>query len=222
MREPVKAVLFDLDGTLLDSRDMLVEAAYQTMQRFNYTTISHQTILHRFGTNFTDYLSELTAGNEEVRRFFLEKKAMVYPANPLFPKVKEGLQELRDRGIRLGMVTNQERELVDTILKKHGIASLFEVVLAREDVPEAKPSPVPLLHAIQQMDLTPSEVMMAGDTYFDWKAAKNAGSSCVLFQFYDTTAGIEQKKDNLFFDFPQFLDYVIPSRKGGSETWLKN
>ncbi|WP_018930582.1 HAD family hydrolase [Gracilibacillus lacisalsi] len=182
----INTILFDLDGTLLDSRETLVKAAYQTVQEFNPNTITYEELMRHFGSDFSLYLTKLLPKQHEVKSFFIKEKAKYYHTLSLFPNVLEGLKRLHGKKFQLGLVTNQQKELVEQVLKENGIDEYFSIVITRNDVKRSKPSPEPILQAIKKFRSNRQEVLMVGDTEYDYLAAKRAGIPCVLLNYYES------------------------------------
>lgn len=203
---PIHTILFDLDGTLLDSRDIIIEAAYETVQHYQPNRITYEDLLLHFGMDLGNYLSNTLIEKEEAKLFFTKEKSKKYMYSPLFPKVKDGLQQLKEQKFQLGIVTNQQTELVGKVLQLQGIAHYFDIVITKESVINAKPSPEPVQLAVEKLSAEKEHTIMVGDTLFDLHAAQSAGITCLLLDYYG-----HAESTNMF---QQLLDYLIPNTVG--------
>jgi pyrophosphatase PpaX len=183
-----KAVIFDLDDTLLDSFDARVKALEQVFVRAGIPQLRAEQFLQALqGTQLRDALTQLesnlkTGANlfEDYRRNYWTKETGTIN---LFPGVKLMLEELHSRRIKLGIVTNKPRELevegrrVGALLELEelGIADLFSVVVGFEDVSWTKPHPQGINIALAQMMVLPEKTLLVGDSAADMTAAIAAG-----------------------------------------------
>ena len=174
----IKAILFDLDGTLIDSYKDIGIHLNKTLRDFKRQEVDIEEVKHMVGGG----------ARELLRRFFqdglLERALMVfreyYMKNPViytqpFEGIRELLEEAKVRGIRLAVVTNKMESLSKVILQKLGMAEYFSIVIGGDTLPEKKPSALPVLEAIRAVEVLPSEAVMVGDTEADLKAGRLAG-----------------------------------------------
>jgi pyrophosphatase PpaX len=183
-----RAVIFDLDDTLLDSFDARVKALEQVFARAGVPQPRAEQFLRALqGTQLKDALTQLesnlkTGANlfEDYRRNYWTKETGTIN---LFPGVKLMLEELHSRGIKLGIVTNKGRKLevegcrVGALpeLEELGIADLFSVVVGFEDVSWTKPHPQGINIALAQLMVPPEKTLLVGDSAADMIAAGAAG-----------------------------------------------
>ncbi|MFZ5754969.1 MAG: HAD family hydrolase, partial [Bacillota bacterium] len=126
-----RCLLFDLDGTLLDSREPIVDAVYATVQKYQPGMFAREDLLRCFGESFDDFFRrispELPSGVTREQFFITYLDYMnVYHGKKLklFPFVREGLEDLKLLGYQLGIVTNKQRELVLEGLQSVNILNL--------------------------------------------------------------------------------------------------
>ncbi|MCT2537116.1 HAD family hydrolase [Aquibacillus koreensis] len=218
-KKELTSILFDLDGTLLDSRDCIVNAAYDIVQKYYPQALSYQELLHCFGLDIADRLADIDISQKEIRKEFISIKLRSYPSNLLFPSVKEGLQKLVANGIRLGIVTNQQKDLVFQLLENTELKNMFHVIVTGDDVTHRKPDPEPIQQAIDKLGETNASVWMVGDTLYDLQAAHDAGVHSVLFQFYEKhTFDHHQVTPHFTFTcFQEFVDFAITYKRHACE-----
>jgi len=182
----VEALLFDLDGTLLDSDDQAVEALARRMARLGFRDPHRAArrvvmFLETPGNLFMTLLdilgldTPLVGLTNRLRRW----RGVRTPSNfRLVPGAGDALRTLARR-YRLGVVTTRGRQEAETFLAQFDLAPLFEVVVTRESTWRLKPHPAPILHAARAMGLPPQRCAMVGDTTVDVRAARRAGAWAV-------------------------------------------
>ena len=99
----------------------------------------------------------------------------------LMENTKEVLKTIREKKIKIGLVTNTTKIRTMNELKFHKIRNLFDAVVTADDVEKPKPYPDPILKACEKLNVMPDEVMYIGDTKYDYKAGKSAGAFVVGF-----------------------------------------
>ncbi len=173
-REKVRGVLFDLDGTLLDSFSSHL-AAYQAMFAQFGIRLTEEQFLSCYSPNW--YITYETVGLpkelwEAANRCWQEEVKRHAPG--LLPKVRETLTQLKSC-YRLGVVTSGSRNRVLSDLGRTGIESFFETVVTGDDILQPKPSPESLELAMLRLGLATEEVVYVGDAHADYEMARAAG-----------------------------------------------
>ncbi|MDH4617509.1 HAD-IA family hydrolase [Brevibacillus sp. AY1] len=206
-----QALLFDLDGTLLDSRDAVIAAVAFTAERYAPGKFSREDLLGRFGESFDDFLAVVAESAGEMNKqdvlnlYFAYVRENLARHTKLFPGVKEGLEQLKASGYQLGVVTNKQREFAVAGLELAGIDSYFDVVVAVDDVMRGKPSAEPVLRALTLMGKQPEQAMMIGDSRYDVVAAWEADVPSVVLEWY----GCEEWKYVIpTYRYPDFRTFV--------------
>ena len=154
-----KAILFDLDGTLRDTKDIIVEA-YQ-----------HAVEVHKGLSAHIDYDLWLETYRTRLNTAWMDA--------PFFEHAEAVLQELAMAGYRLAVVTSAEYKRTIEYLSYRGIDQYFEVVVAMRDGFRPKPAPDMMLEALRQLDCAPEETVAIGDMITDVQAAHAAGIKCI-------------------------------------------
>lgn len=181
----IKAVAFDLDGTLVDSIHGLADATDSALSELGYPQAGKENVTVWIG-NGVDILLEraLTwaTGNTpdaalhaKCRQLFDKYYAdAVKTGSPLFANVKPTLQALADAGMDLAIVTNKPTPFIAPLLAELGIDNFFSVVLGGDDVKNKKPHPSPLYLTLGEFGLRREEMLFVGDSRNDILAAKAA------------------------------------------------
>ncbi|MGQ9759034.1 MAG: HAD family hydrolase [Candidatus Methanomethylicaceae archaeon] len=193
----VLAVLFDLDGTILNCVEPMSKEFVKTVELLG-TRISDD-IRKKVGDNLGEILIKKAFPLAEISLLwrlgrtiglsFHKRIAMIlllYPRlrliannSSLFDGGPEMLKTLKGRGLKLGVVTTRSRKDVSIILKKFSLDVLFDAVITRDDVSVGKPSPEPVLLAVRRLNVPPEEAAIIGDMPTDIEAGKRAGCKTI-------------------------------------------
>ena len=211
----MKAVFFDLDGTLIDSSLDLANSINFMLKNLGKKEYEIKTIKKWIGNGASVLVKRALSGSMEIKdidrnlfnkakNIFLEHyKNNICIHTKLYPEVKETLLKISHKK---AIITNKPVEFVKPILKKLDI-DVFDFVIGGECLPEKKPSPLPLLYACKYFNITPDEAIMVGDSKNDILAAKNAKIKSIALT-YGYNQGEEIKNYNPDFIFNKFSDIL--------------
>ena len=179
----VQAVLFDLDGTLLDSSEQHWRALTSALADFDFEPPSVARIRQLMGLPGLDTV--LIVGvppeqAEEVWWRWAEWEGRLADLVHPFPGMAPLLERLRAAGYRLGIVTSRPRISLDATPAAVDLLPYVDLLVTRDDTAEGKPHPAPVLHAFERLGLPPSQGVYVGDTPFDIEAGQRAGCLTVL------------------------------------------
>ncbi|MCC8536172.1 phosphoglycolate phosphatase [Xanthomonas axonopodis pv. poinsettiicola] len=183
-------VIFDLDGTLVDSAPNIAEALNATLQELGLQQFSESTIRSWIGEGVQVLLATALreAGGTHDAETEMPVMMRHYAASllhdpQLYPGVAEALHGLRDAGATLALCTNKPSRFIAPLLEHLGIATLFSAVLGGDSLPQRKPDPAPLLQLARQFQLTPQHCLMVGDSGTDAAAANAAGMPLAMVRY---------------------------------------
>lgn len=211
MKKP-DLILFDLDGTLVDSVPDLAFCIDEMMRALGRSAHGEDRVRGWVG-NGVDRLvkraltGELQAEPEEAE--FARAKALfdvLYADNTsqrsqLFPGVREGLQRAADANIKLGCVTNKAGRFTEPLLRDMDIADYFGIAVSGDTLAQIKPHPAPLLHAAKFFGIEPSQALMVGDSMHDVEAARAAGFAVIAVSYgYNHGVDIREAKPDTVID----------------------
>jgi len=196
----LKTVLFDLDGTLIDSIPLIRASFVHTFKQLGIPWGKGE-VLGTIGLPLRDVAKHYAPGNEEL---FLEvyanyqrqvQEEMLHP----FPGAIDSLVQIRKKGYLIGVVTSKRRKPTRESLEITGLTDFMDVVVTVEDIKQPKPHPDGILSALKQLSVPPAEAVYIGDSIYDIMTGKNAGTATI-----GVTWGIAAKKD-LANQHPDFL-----------------
>lgn len=183
----VRAVLIDLDGTLVDSVQDLAAAANAMLAEHGRAALAVDTVRSYVGRGIANLVQRCFGGEPapegalaSFRRHYRQtngRQAHVYPG------VIEGLQAMRALGLPLACVTNKAEAFVPPLLDAMGLAGFFDLLVCGDTVPRVKPDPLPLLYACERFAVAPQEALMIGDSLNDVRAARAAGCPVVCVPY---------------------------------------
>ena len=187
----IKAVLLDLDGTLLDTVLDLHAAADAMLADLGRAPIAVEDIRAYVGRGIPNLVKRVLAGAlaaaddpnpppDDALNSFKRHYADVNGHHALpFPGVLEGLHALKAAGLALGIVTNKAHAFTVPLLERTGLAHFMDLVVSGDSLPRPKPDAMPLIWACGRLNVLPSETLMLGDSIHDFSAARAAG--CRIF-----------------------------------------
>jgi pyrophosphatase PpaX len=180
MRFPV--VLFDLDGTLIDSGGMILDSFRHAARTVLDLELSDEALLAGVGagSGLRDQMASFDRDRvEELIVSYREHNEPAHERLECCPGMEDVLAELRSQGRRLGIVTAKRRATVDLAFARLAIAQHFDVVVTEESSERRKPHPDPILLALERLAATPADAAYVGDSPFDAQAARAAGVHAV-------------------------------------------
>lgn len=180
----IDAALFDWDGTLVDSREVLLSAWHESTtavggRRFPATAEEETLIFTLPGTQLFPRVGGGVEGGARLKAAFQEAYARNAHRVRAFDGVAAMLGDLRDAGLRIAVVTSKARCRYDSDAQHAGLADLIDVATCQEDTALHKPDPDPVLHALTSLGIPADRAVMTGDTPVDVAAGAAAATTVV-------------------------------------------
>ncbi|MGH8026286.1 MAG: phosphoglycolate phosphatase [Pseudoxanthomonas sp.] len=190
MPYPYSLVVFDLDGTLVDSASDIAEAVNRTLADWSLPRVEESVIRGWIGDGARALVGSAFAHAgkrvdlEQVMPGFMVHYAdclLLYPT--VYPGVVETLQALRQRSVAVAICTNKPERFVRPLLDALALGEYFECIVGGDTLPERKPSAVPLLHVVEHFGLQPAQCLMVGDSATDVETAVAAKMPMALVTY---------------------------------------
>lgn len=181
MNNGYKVVLFDLDGTLIDTNELIIQSFQTVLDERFPGKYSRESILPFLGPTLRETFQSVDEHQVDelisaYRKWNSENHDAMVKA---FPGVVEAVQKLTSEGIRLAIVSTKRNDMVERALQLMNIRNYFEVVVGLDDVTNAKPDPEPVKLALSRLGVEPAEAIMVGDNFHDIISARAAGVDSV-------------------------------------------
>ena len=211
----IKAVLFDLDGTLLDTLPDLHAATNAMLLDLGHSELPLESVRSYVGRGIPNLIKRAMADSLHVsedgtpaspeaiasfRRHYARENGRQVS---VYPGVVKGLERLKALGLPLGIVTNKADAFIRPLLEQTGIADYFDVLVGGDLLPKVKPDPSPVVWACGRLGFLPQEVLFIGDSVNDFLSARAAGCPVFLLPY-----GYNEGRDVREFDADAIIGSV--------------
>ncbi|KHD86463.1 pyrophosphatase [Heyndrickxia ginsengihumi] len=178
MQKQITTLLFDFDGTLIDTNELITQSHLHTLNKYypgrykreDVLVFNGPPLIESFSTIDPERVAEMV---ETYRAFNLAHHDELIKE---FPDVLETLKELKEKQFKLAIVSTKFRDTLLRGLNLIHLDSIFDVIVTLDDVKHAKPHPEPIEKALQLLGSEPGETLMVGDNSHDIESGKNAGT----------------------------------------------
>jgi len=209
-----KVIIFDLDGSLIDSAPDLALAVNHMLTSVHHANFDEATIDGWVGNGALILVKRALSGSRNINKnldsdfvkkaldIFLEfySKNLCIKTAP-YPNVRSSLKVLKSKGYRLAIVTNKPFDFVEPILKGLELLEFFEYFIGGDSLAQKKPSPLPLLHICEQLKVSLKESIMVGDSKNDILAGNACGMDTIALSYgYNYGENIEIYNPSIIID----------------------
>lgn len=211
-RQLPKLVMFDLDGTLLDSVPDLAAAVNVMLQQLGREQVSLEQVSRWVGNGALvlvrralacdmDYSSVSAEQAQPALELFLQAYASEGSRSQLYPGVIQTLGKLQQAGVKLAIITNKPTQFLPALLEQFALNDYFDWVVGGDSLPQQKPEPAGLNWVMQQAGVNAAEALFVGDSKNDIQAARAAGVACVAMSYgYNHGQPVAQHAPDLVID----------------------
>ncbi len=178
---PYRCALFDIDGTLVDTVELIVRALDHTFRKHLGVQISRDELRRTIGLplhrqvrlfdHLVDFVPDHRAMEADEIAYYESHKHL----EQVIPEAVEALKEAKRAGMRVALVTSKNRLELETFLPRLNVNGWIDAVVSSSDVARPKPAPDPVLVALKRLQASPSEAIFVGDTIYDIQCAREAG-----------------------------------------------
>ena len=216
-------VLFDLDGTLIDTAGEIADAVNDTLRLLALPEVTQAQVNSWIGHGTQALLVTVMAqawrvpeiqvndhpqwplAQQGFARCYLQRCGT---RSQLYPYVREVLTALHERGVRLALVTNKETPYTQAILAAHGLTDCFEVCICGDTLPRRKPDPAGVLNCLRQLGVSADHALFVGDSAIDAQTAHHAGVPVWLLPYgYNRGEALEASHpDRIIADLRPILE----------------
>lgn len=213
----LKAILFDLDGTLVDSELFHFECWNEILKESEICLTYSDWLkdyagipLARNASTLTEKYALTTPLDELIRRReSLSIQRMMDTEVPLMNYAKEILDFFHQMPLTMALVTGSNREEVNTLFEKNGLRKYFDIIVTNDDVKRSKPDPECYNLCRKQLGLEKEECLVFEDTVNGLKAAKAAGLTCFAIQRHQLQHASLHQADHIFLNFQEAKNYLL-------------
>lgn len=222
-----RAVLLDLDGTLLDTAPDIAAAANAMLAEQGLACLPEASVRGFIGSGIPKLVERCLQASglplacarleRALRSFATHYRRMNGRSSAPFPGVLDGLARMRGAGLRLGCVTNKAAAFTLPLLERSALAPLLEVVVTADQVGRRKPDPEPFLHACRTLGVGAAQAVVIGDSANDAEGARAAGCPVLLVSYGYSEGGDvrELDCDGVCDSFGEAAERVLSLRAPG-------
>ncbi len=189
-----RLVMFDLDGTLMDSVPDLAAAVDKMLMLLGREPAGVARVRDWVGNGSRVLVRRALAGQlehdrvadelaDEALALFMQAYAGGHELTTVYPGVRECLDWLRDRDVKLAIITNKPAQFIEPLLEEKGLAGYFQWLIGGDTLPQQKPDPAALLWVMDKADVTAEQSLFVGDSRNDVRAARAAKVRCVALSY---------------------------------------
>ncbi|MFC2093464.1 HAD family hydrolase [Bacteroidota bacterium] len=214
MNNKIDLIVFDLDGTLLESSSTIYKSVIKTFEHLNKKVhLPKEELEKRIGMHFKPFFEELNIPIDDFEEFINIYKKYYFDfidETKIYPGVKDTLEILKENGFKLAVLTTKVQDQTEKIIDHFKMSFYFNVLMGRRDGIEFKPSAEPLLLICKELNISPVNTLMVGDSELDIRCGKNAGAfTCGTLYGHRTKEILENENpDYIINSFDELKDIL--------------
>ena len=183
----IQLVIFDLDGTLIDSRMDITNALNYALEPYSFAQLSVEETVKMIGEGITRLIEELVGERDTPMKVDITERFLAYYTQHIldytkeYPGVRDTLETLNS--YQKAVISNKKESLSRRVLDGLGLLHYFSVIIGSDTTPQRKPSPVPILKVLSELHVQPRQAVIVGDSNYDVDAGKAAGITPVAVTY---------------------------------------
>lgn len=200
---PIDLLIFDLDGTLADTRKDLTNAVNYARKQFGLSKLNIDTVMQYVGQGARRLLERALPPehqnhiDEALKNFCEYYTQHALDFTTLYPSVRETLEHFKNK--KMAVISNKPEDLSRIVLQGLGIDTYFDLILGGDSLTVMKPDPEPIFHVLRELEVKPERAVMIGDGTTDMEAGKQAGvHTCAVTYGY-------RPRETLLASEPEFV-----------------
>jgi phosphoglycolate phosphatase len=206
----IQVIIFDLDGTLVDSSIDICHAINYAIEGLNVPPITVRETIAIIGEGITRLFEKIIEIHNIpadkdllIKRFLDHYAAHLVDNTTIYPGVEDTLKSLN--GSRKAVISNKREDFSERVLELLGIRKYFDLVVGSDTTPERKPSPVPIQYVLSRFKTRPEEAIIVGDSNYDIEAGKAAGVRTIAVTYGYRPLSLLQEADYIVSTMPEIL-----------------
>ncbi len=214
---PIELVMFDLDGTLIDSSVDIANAINYAIEPYGVKPVTIQETISLVGEGITRLMEKIVKSQESevrsninkdilVERFLEHYSSHLIDNTTVYPMVRETLEKLD--GYKKAVISNKREALSSRVLDDLGLLKYLNLVVGSDTTPERKPSPIPILHVLSKLNIKTEDAVIVGDSNFDIEAGKAAGIKTVAVTYGYRPLDLLKGADFIINRMDELIDIV--------------
>jgi pyrophosphatase PpaX len=223
---PYRCALFDIDGTLVDTVELIVRALDHTFRKHLGVQISRDELRRTIGLplhrqvrlfdHLVDFVPDHRAMEADEIAYYESHKHL----EQVIPEALEALKEAKRAGMRVALVTSKNRLELETFLPRLNVNGWVDAVVSSSDVARPKPAPDSVLVALERLQASPSEAIFVGDTVYDIQCARGAGVRVIAVGWgaHPVEMLRAERPDWLFEEPAQLREFIGSLRRAEQEV----
>ncbi|MCD4827694.1 MAG: HAD-IA family hydrolase [Acholeplasmataceae bacterium] len=210
----MKTILFDLDGTLIQTPTIILEAFKQTFQAYLKDVELNDKVLSNFlgqtlWQTFNFYTDDEDLVDQMIKHYRKVSNEMIELGLEAYPNAKETILYLRKNGCKIGVVTSKLKDVASYHLKLTNLFEHIDILVGYDDVQNHKPHPDPLLKALEILNIKKEDALYVGDHENDIRAAKKAGiESCAVTYSHRLQEMLAEQPEYVIDDLDNLRDII--------------
>jgi phosphoglycolate phosphatase len=209
---PIQLVIFDLDGTLIDSRLDITNALNYALGPYSFPQLSVEDTVKMVGEGITRLIEKIIGEGKASMKVDVTERFLTYYTQHLldhtreYPGVRDTLEKLSS--YQKAVISNKKEYLSRKVLGGLGLLHYFDVIIGSDTIRERKPSPVPILKVLSELHVQPGEAAIVGDSNYDVDAGKAAGITTVAVTYGYRPREVIAHADYLIDRMPDLLPLI--------------